>query len=120
VPCNGGKITDSHIHNVQYLLLFHDKHSYVNASRCYITRTLPVLLVMTPSVLYVGTCVSLEKVPTSSGLKELPADTFCSVHIELKPTSCTTVFFIFSIYTSFGAEPFVFQVAIQKFKDQDI
>ena len=36
------KATDTHIPNMQYLLLFHGHNGYANAPQCYVLRTLPV------------------------------------------------------------------------------
>ena len=91
--------TYTHVHNMRYLC-FSTANMVKRASLIiYFTPTLPVLFVMAPSVLYADTHVSLEQVSASSGLKEISANTFC-IHKESKPTSCTIVFYICSVYTT--------------------
>jgi len=36
--------TEPQIHNISYLLLFHDNSGYANAPQCYAIRTLPIVL----------------------------------------------------------------------------
>jgi hypothetical protein len=38
------KATDTHIQNMQYLLLFHGNNDYTKALQCYVIRKLPILL----------------------------------------------------------------------------
>jgi hypothetical protein len=43
MPDNDATV-QTHIHNIQYLLLLRGNDNYANARQCYVTRTLPVLL----------------------------------------------------------------------------
>jgi hypothetical protein len=40
------KATDTHIQNVQYLLLFRSNSGYTKAPYCYVIRLLPVLFIL--------------------------------------------------------------------------
>jgi hypothetical protein len=45
IACWITKSTNTHTHNMQYLLLFHYNNGCKNAPHCYLIRTFPVLFV---------------------------------------------------------------------------
>jgi len=43
IACLVPKATNTHTHNIQYLLHFHDNNIYMNTPQCHVICTLPVL-----------------------------------------------------------------------------
>jgi len=56
------KTTDTHIPNMQYLLLFHGHNGYANAPQCYILHILPVFFRLFYSVpaMKTTTCLTFK------------------------------------------------------------